>query len=258
MMDSILHVENITIKFGGLTAVNQLEFRTRPGDLMALIGPNGSGKTTVLNGISGIYRPSAGQIKFDGSTISGKRTFEIAQMGLGRSFQNNQVFKSMNVIKNIMVGYHHCMKGNAFASIIGSKTAHQEEKTALRKALDALEFIGLSHLKDQMVTSLAYGQQKLVEIARALVASPKLLLLDEPAAGLNPFEKVELEKLIRKINESGITVLMVEHDMKMVMRLCRYIVVLNFGKKIAEGNPEHVCLDQGVISAYLGEEGSRC
>jgi len=255
-MDSILNVENITIKFGGLTAVNQLEFSIRKGELMGLIGPNGSGKTTMLNGISGIYKPSDGQIKFDGSIISGKRAFEISRMGIGRSFQNNQVFKSMSVIENIMVGYHHCMRSNMFSPILGLPAADKEEKGAIAKAIDILEFIGLPHLQNQMVTSLAYGQQKLVEIARALVANPKLLLLDEPAAGLNPFEKVELEKLIRRINENGITILMVEHDMKMVMRLCRHIVVLNFGKKIAEGNPESVSKNQEVIKAYLGEEDS--
>jgi branched-chain amino acid transport system ATP-binding protein len=255
-MDSILNVENITIKFGGLTAVNQLEFSIRKGELMGLIGPNGSGKTTMLNGISGIYKPSDGQIKFDGSIISGKRAFEISRMGIGRSFQNNQVFKSMSVIENIMVGYHHCMRSNVFSPILGLPAADKEEKGAIAKAIDILEFIGLPHLRNQMVTSLAYGQQKLVEIARALAANPKLLLLDEPAAGLNPFEKVELEKLIRRINENGITILMVEHDMKMVMRLCRHIVVLNFGKKIAEGNPESVSKNQEVIKAYLGEEDS--
>jgi branched-chain amino acid transport system ATP-binding protein len=162
----------------------------------------------------------------------------------------------MSVIENIMVGYHHCMRSNAFSPILGLPAADKEEKGAIAKAIDILEFIGLPHLQSQMVTSLAYGQQKLVEIARALVANPKLLLLDEPAAGLNPFEKVELEKLIRRINENGITILMVEHDMKMVMRLCRHIVVLNFGKKIAEGNPESVSKNQEVIKAYLGEEDS--
>jgi branched-chain amino acid transport system ATP-binding protein len=255
-MAAILDVDGIMVKFGGLTAVNDLQFEIEQGELMGLIGPNGSGKTTVLNAISGIYKPISGKLIFNGREINGKRPYEIARMGLGRSFQNNQVFKSMSVLENIMVGYHHCMKSSVFSPIVGLPSADKEEENAQIKSKEILGFVGLAQVQQKMVDSLAYGQQKLVEIARALIAQPKLLLLDEPAAGLNPFEKAELEKLIQKINENGITVLMVEHDMKMVMRLCRHIVVLNFGKKIAEGNPQSVSKNPEVIKAYLGEEDS--
>lgn len=255
-MQDMLKIDGLTIRFGGLVAVNELRFQIKEGSLAGLIGPNGSGKTTVLNSISGIYRPTSGNIFFYDRQIGGRKPHQVAKIGIGRTFQNNQVFKSMTVLENVMVGYHHCMHSSVFSPVFGFSYARKEERETELKARELLDFLGLAHLESKMVDSLAYGQQKQVEIARALIGSPKLILLDEPAAGLNPFEKLELEKLIANINSRGITVLMVEHDMKMVMRLCRHVVVLNFGKKIAEGSPQSISINPEVIKAYLGEEDS--
>jgi branched-chain amino acid transport system ATP-binding protein len=255
-MQDMLNVDGLTIRFGGLVAVNELGFQIKEGSLAGLIGPNGSGKTTVLNAISGIYRPTSGNIFYYDKQVGGKKPHEVAKIGIGRTFQNNQVFKSMNVLENVMVGYHHCMRSSVFSPIFGFPSAIREERETENRAKELLDSLGLSHVQSKMVDSLAYGQQKQVEIARALIGLPKLILLDEPAAGLNPFEKLELEKLIGNINAKGITVLMVEHDMKMVMRLCQQVIVLNFGKKIAEGSPQSISKNPEVIKAYLGEEDS--
>lgn len=253
-MNPTLHIQEVTVKFGGLTAVNQVEFELERGSLMGLIGPNGSGKTTLLNTISGLYKPVSGSILFEGKKIEDMHPHKIASLGIARTFQNNQIFKSMTVLENVMVGQHHRMNTNLAYSIFGGGGAAKEEAEARKYSQEVLEIVGLGNESSEMAENLPYGKQKLLEIARALASRPQLLLLDEPAAGMNPQEKVELGAIIRKTNQLGISILMVEHDMKMIMGLCSKIVVLNFGKKISEGSANKVAKDPEVISAYLGKD----
>lgn len=253
MNDTILKIENVTKNFGGLVAVNNVSMNIRRGSIHALIGPNGSGKSTLLNLINGLYRLTSGEILLDGRKINGLLPHQISQLGIGRTFQNIRLFSSMSVLQNCMVGEHFRSDSSFLPTLFGVRSARRAEAKMCESAEKTLEFLGLSQYMDWEATSLPYGQQRMLEIARALVMEPKVLLLDEPAAGLNPTETAILSSRLRQINDQGITFLLVEHNMRFVMEISEDITVLNFGKVICQGNPEKVKNEQCVIEAYLGE-----
>jgi ABC-type branched-subunit amino acid transport system ATPase component/ABC-type branched-subunit amino acid transport system permease subunit len=251
---ALLRVKELAKHFGGLKAVDGVDMEVRRGEIQALIGPNGSGKTTILNMLSGLYVPTAGEIVLDGVTVTGQKPHVITAHGMSRTFQNIRLFGELSVLDNVLIGQHSRSKAGLAASVlrIGSQKA---EETALRmKALEALEFVGLRGKEFAEAKSLPYGRQRVLELARALVSDPKLLLLDEPAAGLNAAETESLVELLFQIRDRGITILLVEHDMSLVMNVSDHITVLNFGKKIAEGPADEVEHNQEVIDAYLGME----
>lgn len=250
----MLTVKDVTLRFGGLTAVNNVSLEIKEGTINGLIGPNGAGKTTFFNLISGVYKPDEGEIIFDGVKLNGKKCFEINRIGMSRTYQVINLFKKMTVVENVMVGLHPRLKSGYFAAVMGTKKQREEEREAREKALDWLDFVGLRDNADDMSGSLSYGKQRLLEIVRALAGNPKLLLLDEPAAGMNSTEKVELYDILRKIQKLGVTILMIEHDMKLMMGITDYIFVLNYGEKLAEGTPVQVQNNPDVIAAYLGED----
>lgn len=250
----MLTVKDVTLRFGGLTAVNNVSLEIKEGTINGLIGPNGAGKTTFFNLISGVYKPDEGEIVFDGVKLNGKKCFEINRIGMSRTYQVINLFKKMTVVENVMVGLHPRLKSGYFAAVMGTKKQREEEREAREKALDWLDFVGLRDNADDMSGSLSYGKQRLLEIVRALAGNPKLLLLDEPAAGMNSTEKVELYDILRKIQKLGVTILMIEHDMKLMMGIADYIFVLNYGEKLAEGTPVQVQNNPDVIAAYLGED----
>ncbi len=250
----MLTVKDVTLRFGGLTAVNNVSLTIKQGTINGLIGPNGAGKTTFFNLISGVYTPNEGEIVFDGVKLNGKKCFEINHIGMSRTYQVINLFRKMTVVENVMVGLHPKMKSGYFSAILGTKGQREEEKEVLEKALDWLDFVGLRGNANEMSGSLSYGKQRLLEIVRALASNPKLLLLDEPAAGMNSKEKEELFDILRKIQNLGVTILMIEHDMKLMMGITDYIFVLNYGKKLAEGTPVQIQNNPEVIAAYLGED----
>ncbi len=252
MTKKLLEVKDIVVKFGGVTALNNVNLHVNEGEIAALIGPNGAGKTTVFNIVTGYYTPTSGDVLVDGESVVGLRPDKIARKGLGRTFQNIRLFGDMTAAENVATAADSLNKSGLIGSLLGVPRSRRDEKEAMEKAHELLKFIGLDHRAHQMAKNLPYGDQRRLEIARALALNPKVLLLDEPAAGFNPQEKVELGELIRKIRDRGYAVLLIEHDMSLVMKISDRISVLDFGQKIAEGKPEEIQNSQRVIDAYLG------
>jgi branched-chain amino acid transport system ATP-binding protein len=250
---TILQVDQLGKRFGGLRAVDGVSFSLRQGAIKAVIGPNGAGKTTLFNLIAGMLVPSAGEIRFQGKVIQGMRPFRIAGLGIARTFQNIKMFGGMTALENVMVGRHVRSEAGFIASMFRMSGCRREEKAIRAKSLDLLDFLDIADCADTLATNLSFGQQRAVELARALALEPSLLLLDEPAAGLNIYETAEIGRLIVRIRELGITVLLVEHDMSLVMDISDEIVVLSFGRKIAEDIPTVIQRDPEVVKVYLGE-----
>lgn len=251
-MMGILEVRNVSQEFGGLLALNRLSFSVEEGEIFGLIGPNGAGKTTLFNLITGIYKPTLGDILFKDQMISGLRPHRIAEVGIGRTFQNVRLFKKLSAIDNVRVGMHSRSRAGFISSVMHFPWANREEREMTEKAQGLLDMVGLGDKTMELAGSLAYGEQRCLEIARAMALSPSLVLLDEPAAGMNATEKEELLGLIRRIRDLGVTVLLVEHDMNVVMNICDRMIVLNYGSKIAEGPPDFIKNDEMVIQSYLG------
>jgi len=252
-MTTLLKLDTVTKRFGGLTAVNKFSTEIQAGELCALIGPNGSGKTTIFNVITGIYTPTEGQVLLAGEDISGKRPDLITGMGIARTFQNIRLFKGLNVLENVIIGKHLRLQSNPASAVLHLPKYLDEEKIMRQQGMVLLESLGLDHLAFDEPTSLPYGQQRKLEIARALATNPRLLLLDEPAAGMSPSDAEELMKFILHILETfDLTIFLIEHQMRVVMGICPRIIVIDHGEKIAEGNPEQIQNNDLVIEAYLG------
>jgi branched-chain amino acid transport system ATP-binding protein len=250
--DVILGVDRVSKRFGGLVAVNDVSFDIRRGSVSALIGPNGAGKTTLFNCITGLFAPTEGHIWFESLDVAGARPHQVARLGVARTFQNIRLFEYMSALDNVRVGQHVRMKAKLWDAMFKLPRERREEQQVSERARELLRFVGLERQGENYARNLSYGQQRRLEIARALATGPRLLLLDEPAAGFTPQEKVELMRLVERILEQGVTILLIEHDMRVVMDVSEQITVLDHGEKIAEGTPEQVRHNQRVIDAYLG------
>src|SRR6476660_1112779 len=256
--DLVFDVRNVTLRFGGVTSLNDVSLQMRRGEILAVIGPNGAGKTSLFNSLTGVYTPQEGQILVaarpgdDQVSVVGKKTHVVNHLGVARTFQNIRLFPALTALENVKVGVETRQKAGPVAAMLGLPWQRREERESTERAYELLSFVGLTRRANELAGSLAYGEQRRLEIARALGTNPGVILLDEPAAGTNPAEKQELAALIKEVNRDGIGVLLIEHDMKLVMSVADRIVVLNFGSRIAEGTPEQIQRDPAVVAAYLG------
>jgi branched-chain amino acid transport system ATP-binding protein len=250
--ESLLEMRNVTLRFGGLTALDDVSFDVKRGEILGLIGPNGAGKTTCFNVMTGVYRPTSGQVSFDRTVLGRQSKYRITRMGVARTFQNIRLFGEMTALENVVVGTDARHRTSVVGSLVRTPRHFREEASAIDRAMALLRFVGIDDRAADKARNLPYGYQRRLEIARALATEPKLICLDEPAAGFNPAEKDELIALIRQIRDEGYTVLLIEHDMRLVMSVTDRIVVLEFGNKIAEGTPEQIRNNPAVVAAYLG------